>query len=128
MVDQSTQQFMYRSLVVTFCVLLIGGFAFIGAVALWQGDGEAVRFADSLAPYMLGAFLTIGGIVTGHNLMSAKVAIASITAGIVPPAMTVPASATPPSAVAVPHPQLVPSAPALSPVDVQPAGMQGATA
>lgn len=130
MVDQSTQQFAFKALVVTFCVLLGAGFIFIGVVALQQGDGEAVRFAGALEPLILGAFLTIGGIVTGHNIMAAKVAVASITAGVVPPSMTVPASATPPAVVSVPHPAtapapasqpLIPAAPSFAP-DVQPTG------
>lgn len=96
MVNQSTQQFMYRVVILTVCIILVGSFAFMFVTAYHLGDGEAVRIIEALRTPILGAFGTLIAFMGGHQAMSTLIAKFTSNSGGAPAA---PADTSTPSGV-----------------------------
>lgn len=92
MMDNTTQQFMYRSFIWLVVGVIAGIFGFVFAVAWREGDGEAVRLAGQFAPVAISAFLSIGGVLGLHTVVGGSVAKANInSASPSPDTTTIPA-------------------------------------
>ena len=61
MVDNATQQFLYRAVIVTVCGLTTGILIFIAVMAFHLGDGEAVSITNAMTPLFISL---IGGMTT----------------------------------------------------------------
>lgn len=72
--DQSTTQFVYRAVVIIIGAVLGVCLLIVAAVVLRYGDGEAIKIADTLTPWVLSTVGSLIAFVVGHQLASARIA------------------------------------------------------
>ena len=74
LMNDQTLQFLYRTVIVTVCLLTGGIFVFLAIAALALGDGEAVRIIDAMMPMFLGALGAMVTTVLGSHAAGAYIA------------------------------------------------------
>lgn len=84
--DTQTQQFAFRTFIITVCGLIVAMALYMFAVGILQGDGEAVRIIDVLYPIMRDTLAALVLMITGqqvghivNNVMTAKAASNAVT-------------------------------------------------
>ena len=90
LMNDQTLQFLYRTVILTVCLLTAGIFIFLAIAALALGDGEAVRIIDAMMPMFLGALGAMVTTVLGSHAAGAYIAkqVSAVRIAGVPPGQT----------------------------------------
>ena len=95
MVDNQTQQFLYRAVIGTVCGITGAIFIFLFVAAIKLGDGEAVRIIDAMTPLAVSCLGTMTATVLGSHAAGAYVARQMAQVHIAQVNAAVPAAAEP---------------------------------
>lgn len=99
--NDQTQQFLYRSVIMTVCLLTGAIFVFLFVSAIVLGDGEAVRIIGALQPAAISCLAAMVTTALGSHVAGAYIASQMTQAHIAEVNAAAPAPAAPPSSATV---------------------------
>lgn len=106
--NDQTQQFLYRSVIITVCGLTAAIFIFLFVAAITLGDGEAIRIIESLQPEAISCLAAmvatalgshVAGAFIASQMTQAHIAEVNASAPVAAPAPATTATVTPAPAV-----------------------------